>query len=133
MQRLNAGYALVGAIVVLLLGQAAVLWPALQAASDTTGVGDSVRRSSESFTECLCTIFDLGLRSLRRNMVLTAMMIRRHRRGHRRLDDHADGVSRHVGRSHPAKVTPAVHAADRQLGAGSAHGAGSVDRLGRRS
>jgi putative ABC transport system permease protein len=33
MQRLNAGYALVGAIVVLLLGQAAVLWPALKAAS----------------------------------------------------------------------------------------------------
>jgi putative ABC transport system permease protein len=33
MQRLNAGYAFVGAIVVLLLGQAAVLWPALKAAS----------------------------------------------------------------------------------------------------
>ncbi len=33
MQRLNVGYALVGAIVVLLLGQAAVLWPALKAAS----------------------------------------------------------------------------------------------------
>jgi putative ABC transport system permease protein len=33
MQRLNPGYALVGAVVVLLLGQAAVLWPALKAAS----------------------------------------------------------------------------------------------------
>jgi putative ABC transport system permease protein len=33
MQRLNTGYALVGAAVVLLLGQAAVLWPALKAAS----------------------------------------------------------------------------------------------------
>ncbi len=33
MERLNTGYALVGAIVVLLLGQAAVLWPALKAAS----------------------------------------------------------------------------------------------------
>jgi putative ABC transport system permease protein len=33
MQRLNVGYALVGAIIVLLLGQAAVLWPALKAAS----------------------------------------------------------------------------------------------------
>jgi len=33
MQRLNPSYALIGAIVVLLLGQAAVLWPALKAAS----------------------------------------------------------------------------------------------------
>ncbi|HEX3949535.1 MAG TPA: FtsX-like permease family protein [Steroidobacteraceae bacterium] len=33
MQRLNTGYALAGAIVVLVLGQAAVLWPALRAAS----------------------------------------------------------------------------------------------------
>jgi putative ABC transport system permease protein len=33
MQRLNTGYAFIGAIVVLLLGQAAVLWPALKAAS----------------------------------------------------------------------------------------------------
>jgi putative ABC transport system permease protein len=33
MQRLNTGYALIGAVIVLLLGQAAVLWPALRAAS----------------------------------------------------------------------------------------------------
>jgi putative ABC transport system permease protein len=33
MQRLNTGYALVGAFAVLLLGQASVLWPALRAAS----------------------------------------------------------------------------------------------------
>jgi putative ABC transport system permease protein len=33
MQRLNPAYTLVGAVVVLLLGQAAVLWPALKAAS----------------------------------------------------------------------------------------------------
>ncbi len=33
MERLNAGYAFVGAILVLLLGQLAVLWPALKAAS----------------------------------------------------------------------------------------------------
>jgi putative ABC transport system permease protein len=33
MQRLNPSYALIGAIVVLLLGQVAVLWPALKAAS----------------------------------------------------------------------------------------------------
>jgi putative ABC transport system permease protein len=33
MQRLNTGYALVGAVIVLLLGQTAVLWPALRAAS----------------------------------------------------------------------------------------------------
>ncbi len=33
MQRLNTGYAMVGAAVVLLLGQAAVLWPAFKAAS----------------------------------------------------------------------------------------------------
>jgi putative ABC transport system permease protein len=33
MERLNVGYAFIGAIVVLLLGQAAVLWPALRAAS----------------------------------------------------------------------------------------------------
>lgn len=33
MERLNTGYAFIGAIVVLLLGQAAVLWPALKAAS----------------------------------------------------------------------------------------------------
>jgi putative ABC transport system permease protein len=33
MQRLNTSYALIGAIVVLLLGQAAVLWPAFKAAS----------------------------------------------------------------------------------------------------
>ncbi|HEX3603693.1 MAG TPA: FtsX-like permease family protein [Steroidobacteraceae bacterium] len=33
MQRLNTGYALIGAIVVLVLGQIAVLWPALRAAS----------------------------------------------------------------------------------------------------
>jgi putative ABC transport system permease protein len=33
MQRLNIGYILMGAVVVLLLGQAAVLWPALKAAS----------------------------------------------------------------------------------------------------
>jgi len=33
MQRLNTGYAFIGAIVVMLLGQAAVLWPALKAAS----------------------------------------------------------------------------------------------------
>jgi putative ABC transport system permease protein len=33
MERLNSGYAFIGAIVVLLLGQAAVLWPALKAAS----------------------------------------------------------------------------------------------------
>ncbi len=33
MQRLNTGYPFIGAIVVLLLGQAAVLWPALKAAS----------------------------------------------------------------------------------------------------
>jgi putative ABC transport system permease protein len=33
MQRLHTGYAVVGALVVLLLGQAAVLWPALKAAS----------------------------------------------------------------------------------------------------
>jgi putative ABC transport system permease protein len=33
MQRLNTSYAVIGAIVVLLLGQAAVLWPALKAAS----------------------------------------------------------------------------------------------------
>ncbi len=33
MQRLNTGYAWVGAAVVLLLGQAAVLWPAFKAAS----------------------------------------------------------------------------------------------------
>jgi putative ABC transport system permease protein len=33
MQRLNTGYTLFGAVVVMLLGQAAVLWPALKAAS----------------------------------------------------------------------------------------------------
>jgi putative ABC transport system permease protein len=33
MERLHVGYAVIGAIVVLLLGQAAVLWPALRAAS----------------------------------------------------------------------------------------------------
>jgi putative ABC transport system permease protein len=33
MQRLHSAYAIVGAVVVLLLGQAAVLWPALRAAS----------------------------------------------------------------------------------------------------
>jgi putative ABC transport system permease protein len=33
MERLNTGYTLVGAVVVMLLGQAAVLWPALKAAS----------------------------------------------------------------------------------------------------
>jgi putative ABC transport system permease protein len=33
MERLHVGYALIGAIVVLLLGQAAVLWPALKAAA----------------------------------------------------------------------------------------------------
>jgi putative ABC transport system permease protein len=33
MQRLNTGYTLIGAVVVMLLGQAAVLWPALKAAS----------------------------------------------------------------------------------------------------
>jgi putative ABC transport system permease protein len=33
MERLHAGYAFIGALVVLLLGQAAVLWPALRAAS----------------------------------------------------------------------------------------------------
>jgi putative ABC transport system permease protein len=33
MQRLNTSYAVIGAIVVLILGQAAVLWPALKAAS----------------------------------------------------------------------------------------------------
>ncbi len=33
MERLHAGYAIIGAAVVLLLGQAAVLWPALRAAS----------------------------------------------------------------------------------------------------
>jgi putative ABC transport system permease protein len=33
MERLNAGYAFAGAVVVLLLGQAAVLWPAIKAAS----------------------------------------------------------------------------------------------------
>ena len=33
MQRLNSGYALIGAVVVMLLGQVAVLWPAMKAAS----------------------------------------------------------------------------------------------------
>jgi putative ABC transport system permease protein len=33
MQRLHSVYAIAGAVVVLLLGQAAVLWPALRAAS----------------------------------------------------------------------------------------------------
>jgi putative ABC transport system permease protein len=33
MERLNSGYALIGAVVVLLLGQGAVLYPALRAAS----------------------------------------------------------------------------------------------------
>jgi putative ABC transport system permease protein len=33
MQRLNIGYAVIGAVIVLLLGQSAVLWPALRAAS----------------------------------------------------------------------------------------------------
>jgi putative ABC transport system permease protein len=33
MQRLNSGYTLIGAVVVMLLGQAAALWPALKAAS----------------------------------------------------------------------------------------------------
>jgi putative ABC transport system permease protein len=33
MERLHAGYTVVGAVLVLLLGQAAVLWPALRAAS----------------------------------------------------------------------------------------------------
>jgi putative ABC transport system permease protein len=33
MERLNTGYTVIGAIVVMLLGQAAVLWPALKAAS----------------------------------------------------------------------------------------------------
>jgi putative ABC transport system permease protein len=33
MERLHTGYALIGAVVVLLLGQLAVLWPALKAAS----------------------------------------------------------------------------------------------------
>jgi putative ABC transport system permease protein len=33
LQRLQTGYALIGAIVVMILGQAAVLWPALKAAS----------------------------------------------------------------------------------------------------
>jgi putative ABC transport system permease protein len=33
MERLNTGYAFIGALVVLLLGQLAVLWPALKAAS----------------------------------------------------------------------------------------------------
>jgi putative ABC transport system permease protein len=33
MDRLNGGYALLGAVIVLLLGQGAVLWPALRAAS----------------------------------------------------------------------------------------------------
>lgn len=33
MERLHAGYAFIGAILVLLLGQSAVLWPALKAAS----------------------------------------------------------------------------------------------------
>jgi putative ABC transport system permease protein len=33
MQRLHVSYTIIGAIVVLLLGQAAVLWPAMKAAS----------------------------------------------------------------------------------------------------
>jgi putative ABC transport system permease protein len=33
MERLNTGYTLIGAVVVMLLGQAAVLWPAMKAAS----------------------------------------------------------------------------------------------------
>jgi putative ABC transport system permease protein len=33
MERLHTGYTLIGAVVVLLLGQVAVLWPALKAAS----------------------------------------------------------------------------------------------------
>ena len=33
MQRLDIGYAVIGAVIVLLLGQSAVLWPALRAAS----------------------------------------------------------------------------------------------------
>jgi putative ABC transport system permease protein len=33
MERLNTGYTLIGAVVVMLLGQVAVLWPALKAAS----------------------------------------------------------------------------------------------------
>jgi putative ABC transport system permease protein len=33
MQRLNTGYTLIGAVVVMLLGQVAVLWPAMKAAS----------------------------------------------------------------------------------------------------
>jgi putative ABC transport system permease protein len=33
MQRLHSSYVIVGAIAVLLLGQLAVLWPALRAAS----------------------------------------------------------------------------------------------------
>ena len=33
MGRLNAGFALVAALIVLILGQIAVLWPALRAAS----------------------------------------------------------------------------------------------------
>ena len=33
MERLNTGYTLIGAVVVMLLGQAAVLWPALKAAA----------------------------------------------------------------------------------------------------
>jgi len=33
MQRLHVSYTIVGAVVVLLLGQAAVLWPAMKAAS----------------------------------------------------------------------------------------------------
>jgi putative ABC transport system permease protein len=32
-ERLNGSYALVGAVMVLVLGQAAALWPALKAAS----------------------------------------------------------------------------------------------------
>jgi putative ABC transport system permease protein len=38
MQRLNPSYAFIGAIVVLMLGQTAVLWPALKAASIPPGL-----------------------------------------------------------------------------------------------
>ena len=61
--------------------------------------------------------FKLALRSLRRNVVLTALMVAAIGVGIGASMTTADHISRHGGGSDPGEVRAVVRAADRQLGA----------------
>ncbi len=73
--RVGIGYITVAALVVLLLSQLAVIWPAWRAASISPRRRDAGGCSVNRRIMMLGYYLQLAIRSLRRNIVLTALMV----------------------------------------------------------